>query len=61
MKEILDELRKHEKGCDDRHAEIRRRFDKTDKSIRHWGIGSVVFLTFVLGIMSVSIMVVGRG
>lgn len=51
--QVLEEFRKHEKGCDKRHGDITKNFDKTNKNIRNWVIGGVAFLSLIVTILSV--------
>lgn len=52
--EVLEELWKHERGCDRRHGDITKNFEKTNKNIRNWVIGGVAFLSLIITILSVS-------
>lgn len=56
--EAMRALRKHEKGCKKRHKDIQRQFRSTNKGVRNWAVGSVIFLTLIMAIMSVSLIIV---
>lgn len=52
--EAIKALRRYEKCCKKRHREIQRQFRNTNKGVRNWTVGSGIFLTLIVTVMSVS-------
>lgn len=51
-RQVLDRLEEHERGCDKRHADITKNFDKTNRNIRNWVLGGIAFLSLIITILS---------
>lgn len=57
LEEVMRELRRQEEGCGERHEDTAttQNFIETNESIRHWGIGSVAFLTLIIAFVGLAI------